>query len=100
VRAHRNVRFCPRQLLTATLAAGLLWGCDTGSGKGDLSRAQCVEMVLKVNKLRNAELGRATSVNQRTTVDGCMAHGTKAQFECVQFANNAGELKRCDDLAK
>jgi hypothetical protein len=50
--------------------------------------------------LRDKELGRASSVKQKNTVDGCMAHGTQAQFECVQFANNAAELARCDDLAK
>jgi hypothetical protein len=96
----RALWFRPSQLLAASLAVGLFAGCDENSGKGELSRAQCVQMVLKVNKLRDSELGRVTSVKQRNTVDDCMAHGTKSQFECVQFANNAGELKRCTDLAK
>lgn len=79
-----------------------LAGCDQlgGAPSGELSRAECVEMTIKVNELRNRELGRVNSKEQRTSVDRCMQHGTRAQYECVQFANNAGELTRCDDLQK
>jgi hypothetical protein len=82
----------------------LLLGCDqlgsSAAKAGELSRAECVQMTIRVNELRNKELGRVNSKEQKNTVDGCMAHGTRAQFECVQFANNSGELARCDDLAK
>jgi len=96
----RAQRLLPTWLFAAALALVVGPACDTAGGKGELSRSQCVQMVLKVNNLRDKELGRATSVNQRNTVDNCMAHGTKAQFDCVQFANNASELVRCEDLAK
>jgi hypothetical protein len=100
VRETRFQRLLAPRLFAGFVAIALGPGCNTGGGKGELSRAQCVQMVLKVNNLRDKELGRATSVNQRNTVDDCMAHGTKAQFDCVQFANNAAELVRCEDLAK
>lgn len=93
----RTVRYLSAALLVPMLAPA---ACETAGATGELSRAECVQMTVKIDKLRNAELGRSTSVKQRNTVDGCMAHGTKAQYECVQFANNGGELVRCDDLAK
>ncbi len=75
-------------------------GSDTGEATGELSRAECVQMTIRVNELRDKELGRVNSKQQRTTVDGCMSHGTRAQFECVQFANSQPELARCDERAK
>lgn len=88
--------------LVAALLLPLLTAaaCEQAGGTGELTREQCVQMTVKIDKLRNAELGRSNSVKQRNTVDGCMAHGTKAQYDCVQFANTGGELVRCDDLAK
>jgi len=86
------------------LAGGLVLlltpSCEKSSGGGQLTRSQCVQMVLKLDQLRDKDLGRATSVKQRNTVDSCMEHGTTAQYECVQFANNASESARCDELAK
>lgn len=83
----------------------LLVGCDKlgvggGQATGELSRAECVQMTIRVNELQNKELGRVNSKEQKNTVDRCMEHGSRAQFECVQFANNASEVARCDDLAK
>lgn len=80
-------------------------GCDKlGSGEaqasGELSRAECVQMTLRINELRNKELGRVNSKEQRTSVDRCMEHGTREQFECVAFANNATEVARCDERGK
>lgn len=91
-----------RRLILVAFALG---GCDRlGSGTdqatGELSRADCVQMTIRINELRNQELGRVNSKQQRVTVDGCMSHGTRAQFECVQFANNQAELARCDERAK
>lgn len=90
------------QLCCCALLAGVLLSsaCDKVGGGGQLTREQCVQMVLRLNQLRDKELGRASSVKQRNTVDGCMQHGTKAQFDCVQFASNASEVARCDELAK
>lgn len=82
----------------------LLLGCDKLSpgerAAGELSRAECVQMTIRVNELRNKELGRVNSKEQKNTVDRCMQHGSRAQYECVQFANNSTELARCDELAK
>ncbi|MCK6536437.1 MAG: hypothetical protein L6Q84_25995 [Polyangiaceae bacterium] len=87
------------------LAALTVTGCDKlGTGgeppAGELSRAECVQMTIRINELRNKELGRVNSKEQKNTVDSCMGHGTRAQFECVQFVSNASELARCDELAK
>jgi hypothetical protein len=87
------------------LAALTVIGCDKlGTGgeppAGELSRAECVQMTIRINELRNKELGRVNSKEQKNTVDSCMGRGTRAQLECVQFANNASELARCDELAK
>ncbi|MBI3202801.1 MAG: hypothetical protein HYZ29_14780 [Myxococcales bacterium] len=92
---------CRAHLLVPLLAVG----CDAlssggGAPAGELSRAECVQMTIRVNELRNKELGRVNAKEQKNTVDGCMSHGTRAQLECVQFANNASELARCDELAK
>lgn len=57
-------------------------------------------MVIRLNELRNRELGRTNSVEQRRAVDQCMERGTRAQLECVDFANNSHETTRCDELAK
>ncbi|MBK7584599.1 MAG: hypothetical protein IPI67_30980 [Myxococcales bacterium] len=82
----------------------LLLGCDKLSGAeppaGELSRGECVQMTIRLNELRDKELGRVNSKQQRNTVDHCMQHGTRAQFDCVQFASNASEVARCDERAK
>lgn len=91
--------------LALIAALSLLPACDKlGSAEaeasGELSRAECVQMTIRVNELRNKELGRVNSKEQKNTVDRCMSHGSRAQLECVQFANNASELARCDELGK
>jgi hypothetical protein len=53
-----------------------------------------------VNQLKNKELGRANSVDQRVDVDRCVEKGTRAQFECVEFANTAAEIARCDETTR
>lgn len=75
-------------------------GSPEAEANGELSRAECVQMTIRVNELRNKELGRVNSKEQKNTVDRCMSHGSRAQLECVQFANNSTELARCDELAK
>lgn len=87
------------------LALFLLPACDKlgsteAQASGELSRAECVQMTIRVNELRDKELGRVNSKEQKNTVDRCMSHGSRAQFECVQFANTASEVARCDELAK
>lgn len=91
--------------LAMLVALSLLPACDRldpagAHANGELSRAECVQMTIRVNELRNQELGRVNSKEQKNTVDRCMSHGSRAQFECVQFANNASELARCDELGK
>jgi hypothetical protein len=88
--------------LLAVLSASLfgLWACEKTAPTGELSRDECVKMVLRLNELRDRELGRANSVEQRSAVDRCLEHGTRRQLECVEFARSAGEVARCDELAK
>lgn len=84
-------------VLVAVLGAG---ACEKTEAAGELSRDECVKLVIRLDELRNKEMGRANSAGQRTAVDRCMEHGTKKQMECVEFATNAGEVARCDDLTK
>lgn len=72
---------------------------DEAATAGELTRDECVRMVVRVNQLKNKELGRTNDVERRGGVDSCMEHGTRAQLECVEFARNGGEVERCSDLA-
>jgi hypothetical protein len=85
---------------TILCAALLLGSCKEGSVESELNRDECVRMVVRVNQLKNQELGRANDVERRGDVDSCMTHGTRAQLECVEFARNGGEVERCSDLAR
>jgi hypothetical protein len=82
------------------LVAALASGCEKPAQSGELTRGECVQMVVRLDELKNKELGRVNSVEQRGAVDHCMAHGSRAQLECVNFANNAGEVARCQELEK
>jgi hypothetical protein len=84
----------------AILAALGLLACEKTAPPSELTRDECVKLVIRLDELRNKELGRANSVEQRTAVDRCLEHGTKKQMECVEFASNAGEVARCDELTK
>jgi hypothetical protein len=75
-------------------------GGDEGATAGELTRDECVRMVVRVNELKNKELGRTNDVERRGGVDSCMEHGTRAQLECVEFARNGGEVERCSDLTR
>jgi len=82
-----------------------LFACDKlGAGeaeaKGELSRAECVQMTIRINELKNQELGRVNAAEQRNATDRCMQHGTRAQFECVEFARTGAEVARCDELVR
>ncbi len=57
-------------------------------------------MVVRMNELESKELGRANDAKQRGSVDYCMEHGTRAQFECVEFARNSREVQRCHELTR
>jgi hypothetical protein len=73
---------------------------DEGESTGELTRDECVRMVVRVNQLKNKELGRTNDVERRSGIDSCMAHGTRAQLECVEFARNGGEVERCGRLTR
>lgn len=75
-------------------------GGDASASAGELTRDECVRMVVRVNELKNKELGRANDVERRGSVDSCMEHGTRAQLECVEFARNGSEVERCSDRAR
>jgi hypothetical protein len=74
--------------------------CKNEAPGNELSRDECVRMVVRVNQLKNAELGRTNDVERRGGVDSCMEHGTRAQLECVEFARTGREVERCSELAR
>lgn len=71
-----------------------------GESSGELTRDECLRMVVRLNQLKNKELGRTNDVERRGDVDSCLAHGTRAQLECVEFARNSGEVERCSELTR
>lgn len=90
-----------RALSAGAVPCAFAVGCEKQAPAGaELSRGECVQMVIRVNELRNAEMGRVNDADRRRAVDGCMEHGTRAQLECVNHSSNARELSRCDELAK
>jgi hypothetical protein len=90
-----------RQLAALGLSGiACLAACDKGDAQGELNKSECLNMVVRIDKLKNGELGRVNNVEERGAIDHCMKHGTRAQAECVNFANNAGELARCSELEK
>jgi hypothetical protein len=73
---------------------------EDGAAQSELSRDECVRMVVRVNQLKNKELGRTNDVERRGGVDSCMEHGTRAQLECVEFARSGTEVERCSERAR
>jgi hypothetical protein len=75
-------------------------GSENGTAENELSREECVRMVVRVNQLKNQDLGRTNDVERRGDVDACMQHGTRAELECVDFARNGAEVERCSERAR
>lgn len=73
---------------------------EDGASESELTRDECVRMVVRVNQLKNKELGRTNDVERRGGVDSCMQHGTRAQLECVEFARNGAEVERCSERGR
>jgi len=90
---------CRLLSLCALLTLGACEKTDTASGS-ELSRDECVKMVVRVNELENKELGRTNDAERHGSVDSCLQRGTRAQLECVEFAKNAGEVARCSELSR
>ncbi len=86
--------------MRAFLALALaLPGCGRASPKGELTRAECADLVRHVQKLQAADTGGlldALNVGLRSGIEGCLATGTVRARECTLQAETVAELERCN----
>ena len=81
----------------------VLSGChNTPASGGELTRQQCAELVLHVQRLTADEpgVGRAMDVRFKSDIEGCLVRGTERAYRCVQAAETAADLDACDALMK
>ncbi|HMR05106.1 MAG TPA: hypothetical protein PKA88_05000 [Polyangiaceae bacterium] len=80
------------------LAGSAVTGCERDQSAGALQRRECEELTLRVDRLKNAELGAASDVDRDRRVDRCMKRGTRPWAECVKFAQTASAVTDCERL--
>ncbi len=83
--------------LVLFLAAPVL-ACDRPPGAGGLERRECNELMRRVDRLKNADMGTANDVARNRRVDRCMDRGTRQWADCIKFAETASAVNDCDRL--
>lgn len=63
---------------------------------GELSRAECMNLSTKKDRIKSGELGRTNDAARRKDVDRCVEHGTKRWKSCIEFASTPREIDSCD----
>ncbi len=86
-----------RALLTVVIALG---ACRAGAGGGEVSRADCAEIVRKQDRLRSETPGSlpAARRTERTRIDECERSATQSALRCVRIATTVEQLATCDSL--
>ncbi len=83
--------------MVGILVAGVVvTGCERDQRAGALQRRECEELTLRVDRLKDAELGAASDVDRNRRVDRCMKSGTRAWADCVKFAQTASAVTDCE----
>jgi hypothetical protein len=81
----------------------LLAGCrSTQPSGGELSRAECADLVSRVQRLQTDDpgSGRAMDVRLKPDIEGCLVRATQRAYRCVQQAETAADLDPCEALMK
>ncbi len=92
--ACRMLRYCVLVLLLSMLVLG----CDRPPGAGGLERRECNELMRRVDRLKNADMGTTNDVARNRRVDRCMDEGTRQWADCIKFAETASAVNDCDRL--
>lgn len=74
-------------------------GCGRASPKGELTRAECADVVRHVQKLQAADTGGlldALNVGLRSGIEGCLAKGTVRARQCTLQAETVADLESCN----
>ena len=93
-----------RASLVAILAASLVTplGCQSRNVEGgELSPADCSDLVRHVQKLEAGDTGGlrdALNVGLRSGVEGCLRKGTRRAYQCVLMAEKTADLETCASL--
>ena len=77
--------------------------CNRTAPEGELTRAECADLVRHVQKLESADTGGlrdALNVGLRCGIEGCLARGTVRARECTLRAENLGDLESCNAYFK
>jgi hypothetical protein len=96
-----QLRTFPRGGAWALGALLLVQACKSTSTEGELTRAECVDLVRHKSRLEAGEtsgLGRAMDPTERARVERCMEAGTKSAHRCVMAANSREDLAPCELL--
>ena len=73
--------------------------CQKGGSDGELSRAQCKDVIQRIDRLESADIGgmhTARLRTQRGSVEACMKRGTRRAHRCVLIAEKVSDLQSCE----
>ena len=87
-----------RPCVLVMISSALAIGCDRPPGAGGLERRECNELMRRVDRLKNADMGTANDVARNRRVDRCMDRGTREWADCIKFAETASAINDCDRL--